>query len=297
MNLKAFAFLLLGLLAVSCEQAAERAHPTERPQPTEASASPSKPTKISKAFLENLSGLWLSVQYREALYRTNSLLKAQEQTKFGTDLVFDGRSKGYAMSQEWPEPVCFSVQDSNMVIDCFYQPTQFKILKLTSKSLTIRTNEGDVIDFTKVKSFNELTEEEKTLSFPPPASQPLRFTWLSGHYLYRFGKTRVELDLLPDGRISPDKLFASYFMYADDAPKNRADVLGFRRKGASKDTSTGKMFVIRRITQAGLQLDEIVPPDGEDQPIVRTGGKASLMRIAKQEPTKADSARKDTAAQ
>ncbi len=223
-------------------------------------------TEINPLLKENLKGIWASDEYRETLFRTNSVTKTLKEYTFYTDIVFDEDTTLHCNRPDFMEENYCGLQPDSTVIGLFGEADKMKIISAEKNTLIIRDNSGKSHSFTRIRPNVDLESIYLEIS---AGNTAIENAWLKGKYTFESKSNYFELVINGDGTVISDQNIqkVSIFSYMGE------DLLCFIYADESY-----KEYAIKSCSETEMKLQEIKELYEEDQPIKYTRKVAVLRR-------------------
>ena len=225
-----------------------------------------QPTKINATLKENLQGIWASDEYREILFSTNSVTKAQKEYQFYTDIVFDQDSTLHFNRPDMMEEDYFYLYNDSSLVSMLDKNDGMRIVSAEKSKLIVRDSQGNNHSFTKMKEeanlewiFQEVSE----------GSKAIESLWLKGDYTFESKSNNFKLTINDDGSVISDQKIEriDVFSYMNE------DILWF-----GYGDYKYKTYAVKSYSEDEILLQEMKPLEEEDQPIEYLKSSAKLRR-------------------
>ena len=225
-----------------------------------------QPRQNNLSIKENLKGIWASDEYKEILFRTNSVTKTLKEYSFFTDAVFDGDSTLHLNRPEMMEEMYFKLYSDSTLRWWNESPDILKIISVENDKMIIKDTEGKNHSFSKIKEEADL---ENIYLEVLMGSKAIENLWLKGNYSFESKSKNFKLTINEDGSVNSDQSLerVEVFSYLDE------DILSFRYANDKYKT-----YVIKSYSEDGILLQEMKQLEEEDQPIEYLKATAKLHR-------------------
>ncbi len=226
-----------------------------------------QPSENNSSIKGNLKGIWASDEYKEILFRTNSLTKALAEYQFYTDIVFDQDSTLHCNRPDYMEESYYALRSDSTAHELFSQYHKtFTIRRVENDRLEIIDSLGKMHSFSRMRAETNLSEIYLEVMVGSKAIENL---WLKGNYSFKSKSKNFELTINENGSVNSDQNIESVdvFSYMNE------DILCFRYSNDKHKT-----YVIKSYSEDGILLQEMKPLEEEDQPIEYLKATAKLQR-------------------
>jgi len=225
-----------------------------------------QPTKINATLKENLQGIWASDEYREILFSTNSVTKAQKEYQFYTDIVFDQDSTLHCARPNYMEADYIILRSDSTLVDMFAGGLASRVISVENDKMVIQDLQGNNHSFTRVRK--ESDPENVTMEVWE-GHKIIENSWLKGDYTFECKSNNFKLIINDDGSVISDQKIEriDVFSYLNE------DILWF-----GYGDYKYKTYAVKSYSEDEILLQEMKPLEEEDQPIEYLKSSAKLRR-------------------
>lgn len=229
------------------------------------SISESRQVNFSQEFKNKLTGIWVSNEYADKLFRTNSVTMTETLVSTYTDIVFDGDSTLHCNKPDLMEEDYLFINSDSSIIS-YQRNIIFRLTHLNDSLMTLVDGNNVIHEYSKVSS----TLDERNIRFDVVrGSEYIRRKWIAGRYTFIKDTNKIELVIDDMGRVNGSKLFENCEVYSYEG----SDLIAFMTPDNSRityriDKTDGKTF----------DLDEVYEILEEEQPLISKGEKGKLVR-------------------
>lgn len=214
--------------------------------------------EINPALIESLNGIWASDEYREELFKSNSVTTAEKAISFYTDIVFDGNEILHCNKPSFMEEHYLYLKPDSTVTD-YEGEFIFKLIKIKNQLMEIKASNNNVYTFKRVLENADL---DRIYMEVRKGTNAFEKEWIAGSYKVMLDTLKFKANLLNNGEVKSVLNFKwiSPFSYLDK------DIIEFRF-----DNDSTLLYTIKEYSDSLITLEGIEDITEMDAPIVPNG--------------------------
>lgn len=217
-----------------------------------------KEGEINPTLLESLNGIWASDEYREELFKSNSVTAAEKAISFYTDIVFDGKEILHCNKPSFMEEHYLYLK-ADSTVNSYEGEFIFKIIMIENQKMEIKASSNHVYSYKRVIKNTDLDRIYMEVS---KGTNAIEKEWISGSYKVMLDTLEFNAELLKNGDITSELKFKwiSPYSYLEK------DIIEYRF-----DNDSTLLFTIKEYSDALITLEGIEDITEMDAPIVPNG--------------------------